>query len=243
MKTNSGAFRKSIVFGALLASSFMSQQGVAEAAIGVDFSQAVSYENGGTLGDAAAPYTVIGWSFAPTRDIHLTRLGLWDGDVEKRHSESHFVGIWDSSRNLLSSVTILEPAGALHDTVVGQHGAQFHMENLSSPLLLTKDSIYFVGATTFAQAKGSYLDFDTVASFNASDAPLYQLAINSDIRFLHNAYGTSSVNQLVFPSQIDTVSDYLFGANIDVTPTPVPAAAWLLGSGLLGLAGVRRRQK
>jgi len=26
-----------------------------------------------------------------------------------------------------------------------------------------------------------------------------------------------------------------------VTPTPIPAAAWLLGSGLMGLAGIRRR--
>jgi hypothetical protein len=35
--------------------------------------------------------------------------------------------------------------------------------------------------------------------------------------------------------------DYIIGANIDVTPTPIPAAAWLLGSGLLGLIGIRRR--
>ncbi len=29
----------------------------------------------------------------------------------------------------------------------------------------------------------------------------------------------------------------------DTTPTPIPAAAWLFGSGLLGLVGLRRRQK
>jgi hypothetical protein len=29
---------------------------------------------------------------------------------------------------------------------------------------------------------------------------------------------------------------------INVTPTPIPAAAWLLGSGLLGLVGIRRRK-
>ena len=28
----------------------------------------------------------------------------------------------------------------------------------------------------------------------------------------------------------------------DATTTPIPAAAWLLGSGLMGLFGVRRRQ-
>jgi hypothetical protein len=29
--------------------------------------------------------------------------------------------------------------------------------------------------------------------------------------------------------------------NVDATPTPIPAAAWLLGSGLMGLVGLRRR--
>ncbi|MDH3590183.1 MAG: VPLPA-CTERM sorting domain-containing protein, partial [Gammaproteobacteria bacterium] len=28
-----------------------------------------------------------------------------------------------------------------------------------------------------------------------------------------------------------------------VAPVPVPAAVWLMGSGLLGLAGMRRRRK
>jgi len=31
-------------------------------------------------------------------------------------------------------------------------------------------------------------------------------------------------------------------ATTTATPTPIPAAAWLLGSGLLGLAGIRRRK-
>jgi hypothetical protein len=29
--------------------------------------------------------------------------------------------------------------------------------------------------------------------------------------------------------------------NVNATPTPIPAAAWLLGSGIMGLAGIRRR--
>ena len=29
---------------------------------------------------------------------------------------------------------------------------------------------------------------------------------------------------------------------VEVTPTPIPAGAWLFGSGLLGLAGIRRKQ-
>jgi hypothetical protein len=33
------------------------------------------------------------------------------------------------------------------------------------------------------------------------------------------------------------------GGTLSVVPTPIPPAAWLLGSGLLGLAGIRRRMK
>jgi hypothetical protein len=31
--------------------------------------------------------------------------------------------------------------------------------------------------------------------------------------------------------------------NVDATPTPIPAAAWLLGSGLMGLVGIRRKPR
>jgi len=34
-----------------------------------------------------------------------------------------------------------------------------------------------------------------------------------------------------------------FNANFDMTAVPVPAAVWLLGSGLVGLVGVARRKK
>jgi len=35
----------------------------------------------------------------------------------------------------------------------------------------------------------------------------------------------------------------LKGGDLSIVSTPLPAAAWLLGSGLLGLAGVRRKRK
>jgi hypothetical protein len=34
-----------------------------------------------------------------------------------------------------------------------------------------------------------------------------------------------------------------FTTTVDISPVPVPAAVWLLGSGLLGLAGIRRKFK
>lgn len=54
---------------------------------------------------------------------------------------------------------------------------------------------------------------------------------------------TTEVGVLSF---IDTAADPSWGAyldNVRVEVVPIPPAAWLLGSGLLGLAALRRRLK
>lgn len=53
------------------------------------------------------------------------------------------------------------------------------------------------------------------------------------------AFG-SAFNNLVSANWEQTSYAHQFD-NVDVTPTPIPAAAWLLGSGLLGLVGLRRK--
>ncbi|NVN90133.1 MAG: VPLPA-CTERM sorting domain-containing protein [Desulfuromonadales bacterium] len=52
------------------------------------------------------------------------------------------------------------------------------------------------------------------------------------------ASGTSST--IAFNFQNDPSVFHL--DNVDVTPTPIPAAFWLMGSGLAGLAGIRRKK-
>jgi hypothetical protein len=80
---------------------------------------------------------------------------------------------------------------------------------------------------------------DPFAVFDAPSAAAHNLQFNQYLTYGGAVY---SDNLLAMPGP-DTLSAFgNFGANLDVTPTPIPAAAWLLGSGLMGLAGIRRRK-
>jgi hypothetical protein len=52
-----------------------------------------------------------------------------------------------------------------------------------------------------------------------------------------------NVSGVTFDSVMMTSSNYAFEVdNVTVgNPVPIPTAAWLLGSGLMGLVGIRRR--
>jgi hypothetical protein len=74
-------------------------------------------------------------------------------------------------------------------------------------------------------------------------------AIASEGQFFIRLYGTGASST----AGTLRVGDYLSGGvyyfdtitgtvAADATPTPIPAAVWLLGSGLLGLVGIRRRK-
>jgi hypothetical protein len=237
MKKSQRTIAKRVLVGALLTASLSCGAGSAFAAYGIDFPVVPTtfQENGGTVTTAADPYSVIGWSFRANRDLYLNRLGVYDSDIERRHSEVHHVGIWNAADTTvpLASVTINESTGFTPESL---SGAYFHFENLAAPLLLKAGQTYHVGATLYG---GSTAGFDMFASLNAGDLPVL---VNSNITYLNGVNGiTNSVGQLVFPGTIDTFATYTVGANIDVTPTPIPAAAWLLGSGLLGLIGIRRK--
>jgi hypothetical protein len=237
---------KSLLIGAMFAATLATGPGKAHAALGLDFSATAPYENGGPSalsgGTVSSGYSTVGWSFTANRDLYLNRLGVYDADKDRLHSEQHLVGIW-SGGSLLASMAIDESSGNVPSSSASGM-AQFHYGTLNNSLLLHAGQTYFVGATLYSgivSNPGSVIpnttDFDMFASIN-SETPV---TINQNITYLNSAYAISTINQLTIPGSTYSGATYTVGANIDVTPTPIPAAAWLLGSGLLGLVGIRRR--
>ncbi|MFA7061838.1 MAG: VPLPA-CTERM sorting domain-containing protein [Pedobacter sp.] len=240
---------KSLLFGALCAATLAASPDFAHATLGLNFSAATPIDNGGPVAltgdDSTTGYSTVGWSFRANTDLYLTRLGVYDADKDRAHSEAHLVGIW-SNGSLLDSVSIDEAKNNV--PVASAPGmAQFHYGALNSALLLHSGQTYFVGATLYSGtvtasgtiAKANTNEFDAFASIN-NEVPV---TVNQNITYLASSYGiNATTNQLTFPGATDYPATYTVGANIDVTPTPIPAAVWLLGSGLLGLVGVGRRK-
>ena len=221
---------------ALLALALVAWAAAAHATLGIDLTPSAPYENGGpTTFGVSTGYTVVGWSFTPKTDLYLTRLGVWDADKDKIHSELHYVGIWAAGNpsSPLASVSINEQTRNVPET--SPNGAYFHFGNLTAPLRLSAGATYAVGATLYAGLANSTPDFDAFASIKG-DSPVF---LNPNITYLGNAYAINGTNGLVFPGSTYTESEYTIGSNIDVTPVPIPGAVLLLGSGLAGIVGMR----
>jgi hypothetical protein len=62
---------------------------------------------------------------------------------------------------------------------------------------------------------------------------------SSYTKYAFTATASGNTSTIAFNFQNDPSVFHL--DNVNATPTPIPAAAWLLGSGLAGLAGIRRR--
>ena len=97
-------------------------------------------------------------------------------------------------------------------------------------LSTTAGKVALVSSATVVSGTGStggYVDligYGTTANFNNGKA------------YTANLSNTTAV----FQANDGTLS--IGAASPHITPTPVPAAAWLLGSGLLGLVGIKRRK-
>ncbi len=73
---------------------------------------------------------------------------------------------------------------------------------------------------------------------------------NGGVWDIVNPFGDAAIDSLVFTALDNGIAANLGGTNSDfgigavtTSPTPIPAAVWIFGSGLLGLIGIRRTRK
>jgi len=93
-------------------------------------------------------------------------------------------------------------------------------------------------ATTAVQARVTWYSWD-VTSFvnqNSTGDNLVSLVLKAQTENGNTPYAAFFRNTYISQTPILEVT------YADATPTPIPAAAWLLGSGLMGLLGIKRKR-
>lgn len=189
---------------------------------------AVSFPATGTQGIGVTPFTV-GWSFSLDDDRRLTHLGIYNFNNSGQANTDRQIGVWDSLGNLVADVTLLAgPGGGELDT---DPNANFLYVPVAPNVMLGAGEVYTVGAW-YPGDNSPGIVFDagvsTIDGFNFLTASLVNFSgtfgqPDTDV-------GTS------FP-------DGFFGPNLRLSIVPVPAAVWLFGTALLGLAGCSKLRK
>ena len=162
-----------------------------------------------------------GWSFTTTAPLTINSLGFFDSSEDGLIS-SHDIGLWNSTETLLGSATV--PFGT---SATLENGFRWVPV---SPISLDAGQTYVVGAVMGGT------DDDTVLKMTEAD----DLEFDQAISFVEGLYAVGGT--LIYPwnDSISTDTTYL-SANFKGNVVPIPSALWLLGSGLIGLLGVRRR--
>jgi hypothetical protein len=136
---------------------------------------------------------------------------------------------------LSSTIVTVEPGG----TFIGIGGFQFTILTPSgttaSSFTKTLPNSDWISGSSPSSTIVAY--FDSAGATNLPSGPIGSFAIDV------------TLGSFVFSDQMGSViaaNKYVvnhIGTNYTVSAVPIPAAVWLLGSGLIGLVGLRRRMR
>jgi hypothetical protein len=241
MKYSNKTIYKSLLFGALLSVTLIAGTGSAQASL-------VSY-SGGLTGNSNDPYP----------NPLLPPLSF-DGNISLNQFNSN-LGTLNSATINLSSVfnygTRFENKSPSSGSTVTKNLDHRLIISTLGQTMLDTGLVHYNLVRTVGLYDGS-LDYAGTSGFTVSasnGATTNQLTLSGAA--LASYIGTGSLMLDVFSNASFTGSftggngtfpnsqSFVTNTTVtyDYTPTPIPAAGWLLGSGLLGLAGLRRKQK
>lgn len=166
-----------------------------------------------------SPWTV-GWKFTVSNPALVESLGVYDSGQDGLAGSAQ-VGLWlATGGDPLVQTTVPSGTAATLD-------GHFRFAPIS-PTLLTPGTEYIVG---------SYLSGELATALFGGNGIVDPRVNVIDVRYSGNA-------AFSFPGLTDpgTAGVAFLGGNFQLTPVPLPAAAWLFGSGVAGLAAWARRR-
>lgn len=162
----------------------------------------------------------LGWKFSVTAPTSVEALGVYDSGQDGLAGPAQ-VGLWFASGGApLVQTTIAAGTDAALD-------GYFRFAPVSGTAL-TPGIDYIVGA---------HLDSDATSLFGGNGI------VDPRVSVIDARYSTLGTG-FAFPDQTDpgTEGAAFLGGNIQLTAVPLPAAAWLFGSGVIGVMGIARKR-
>ena len=150
---------------------------------------------------------------------------------------------------LANSATVLVPTNSDVNFLVSQPFVETHGFELA---VFDESAVTSINVSNEITDTSSIINLTLDGPFQGINGPTYQgllslnynfimgLSADSGTTWIADSGSSFGVNTALIEFNVSGVNEALV---IDVAPVPVPAAVWLFGSGLIGLAGIARRKK
>ena len=219
-KKSSSAIAQTAIICFFSLGAFSSATATVTGYAGVTFTSANLGDENTFSGDST-----FGWSFSLNGSRTLSYLGLYNTDLNSATT----VSLWNSTGTLLASAEFDPLTYGVDISDLGSSG--FLWMPITTNVSLSAGT-YTIGA------------FSSTEHYAATNATI---ASTSGLQILSKSLIDFDNNVSTKPTEdLSNAFNGFFGPNLrfaEAPPVPVPGSVWLLGSGLLGLIGLKRAKK